>query len=162
LELYNINNPKIKVKMETLSELNQKEAELKTQLEEIKNKKADLANKGKITSRVKTFEDACKELGIDVSSIKQGELSKDEYAYIKLKIIAKALNEGWTPDWTNSNEWKYYPWFDLSKRASGFSSYGYNRWNTNTVAASRLCFKNSELAKFAGTQFVEIYKDYII
>ncbi len=148
--------------METLQELNQKEEELRTQLEEIKSKKADLANKGKVTARIKTFEDACKELGIDVSSIKQGELSKDEYAYIKLKIIAKALNEGWTPDWTNSNEYKHYPWFDLSKGVSGFSYNVSIHWYTSTNAASRLCFKSSELAKFAGTQFVEIYKDYII
>lgn len=67
----------------------------------------------KITDHVKTFEDACSRLGLNSGMFLPGD-SKDEIAYKKLKVIAKALNEGWQPDWTNSNQYKYYPWFDLS------------------------------------------------
>lgn len=52
-----------------------------------------------VTERVKTFDDACKELGIDAEAIQQqwqdaGITMLDEVAYQKLRIITAALNEG--------------------------------------------------------------------
>jgi hypothetical protein len=80
----------------------------------------------KIKDRVKTFEDACKACGIDYHDEldRMGKFKPDEAAYNKIKIIAKALNEGWVPDWTKNNQYKYYPWFDLSS-GSGLSFDGY-------------------------------------
>lgn len=74
-----------------------------------------------IMERVKTFEDACRELGEDhpfVSAytawIKHEEFDDQEdiLAYMKLRIICSALNEGWEPQFTE-DEWRYYPWFWL-------------------------------------------------
>ena len=74
-----------------------------------------------IMERVKTFEDACRELGEDhpfVSAytawIKHEEFDDQEdiLAYMKLRIICAALNEGWEPQFTE-DEWRYYPWFWL-------------------------------------------------
>jgi len=64
--------------------------------------------------RIKTFEDACAELELYPEEVLAGFMktaSTDEIAYRKLRIIAEALNEGWKPDWSNSDEYKYYPWF---------------------------------------------------
>ena len=36
----------------------------------------------------------------------------DILAYLKLRIICAALNEGWEPQFTE-DEWRYYPWFWL-------------------------------------------------
>jgi hypothetical protein len=50
----------------------------------------------KITDRVKIFEDACEVLGLFPNAVAQDDDTIDEAAYKKLKVIAKALNEGWT------------------------------------------------------------------
>lgn len=118
-----------------------------------------------IMDRVKTFNDACDVLGlvhpyqpVGLENIVLKEDLKATIAFIKLGIIARALNEGWTPDWNNSNQAKYYCWFDM-RAGFGFSAtvtyYDY----TNTSVGSRLCFKSRELAEYAGKQFEAIYKD---
>lgn len=73
-----------------------------------------------ITERVKTFEDACKELGEDHKLVQQFKAiqeaiaeDKEATAYFKLGIITAALNEGWEPDITNDNEYRYYPYLCL-------------------------------------------------
>lgn len=67
-----------------------------------------------VTERVKTFEDACKELGIDAEAIQQqwqdaGITMLDEVAYQKLRIITAALNEEWEPEF-KEDEYRYYPY----------------------------------------------------
>lgn len=121
----------------------------------------------KVTDRVKTLSDAYKELGADgalaQNLIEQtANLSKDELAYKKLKVIAEALNEGWKPNWDDSNERKYYPWFKKSLSGVGFSSFDYDCDRSGTGVGSRLVFKSEDLAKYAGTQFLEIYNDFLI
>lgn len=73
-----------------------------------------------ITERVKTFEDACKELGEDHKLVQQFKAiqeaiaeDKEATAYFKLGIITAALNEGWEPDFTNNDEYRYYPYLFL-------------------------------------------------
>jgi hypothetical protein len=73
-----------------------------------------------ITERVKTFEDACKELGEDHKLVQQFKAiqeaiaeDKEATAYFKLDIITAALNEGWEPDFTNDDEYRYYPYLCL-------------------------------------------------
>lgn len=80
-----------------------------------------------ITERVKSFEDACQVLGIstNVPDVK-GLPRKHQKAIVanyKLIIIAEALNEGWKPNWQDSDECKYYPWFDMRNPAGvGYSN----------------------------------------
>lgn len=113
-----------------------------------------------ITERIKTFEDACKELELDPAYELSHILSKDVMAYLKLKIIIRALNEGWTPDFTNGNEYKYYPWFKFVP-GSGFSLNVVRFGRTLTNVGARLCFKERKLAEYAATQFIDIYNDYL-
>lgn len=88
-----------------------------------------------VRDRVKTFEDACKELGSEHpfvktwESIYQGENDPDIsdiadiLAYHKLRIICAALNEGWEPQFTEGEK-RYYPYFFLYDRgeADGMSA----------------------------------------
>lgn len=74
-----------------------------------------------VTERVKTFDDACKELGIDAEAIQQqwqdaGITMLDEVAYQKLRIIIAALNEGWEPEF-KEDEYRYYPYCILYTKA---------------------------------------------
>ncbi len=117
-----------------------------------------------IKERIKNFDDVLLVLEIIPRDFaKQCEsLSKDEVAYRKIKLIAQALNEGWTPDWTDGNWNKYYPWFKMgSPSGVGFSYYVFDRWNACSHVGSRLCFKSSELAEYAGKTFESIYKEFL-
>lgn len=71
-------------------------------------------------NEIQSFEDACEELGISTAQF-FGTETPDEVAYKKLKVIVKAINQGWIPDWNNTNQRKWFPWFNLS---SGFGFSG--------------------------------------
>lgn len=122
----------------------------------------------KITDRIKTLEDVIEQVGIkekdNISIIfDYNGQNKDMIsiqAYSKLILVARVLNEGWTPNWDDSNESKYYPYFDM-RSGVGFSGSSYAIWNTHTAVGSRLCFKSRELAEYAGKQFEAIYKDFL-
>ena len=74
-----------------------------------------------VIERVKTFEDAVKELGdnhplVNTYDTITNEYSEDEMKpvvdYIKVCIIVAALNEGWVPQFVEGEE-RWYPWFWL-------------------------------------------------
>jgi hypothetical protein len=113
-----------------------------------------------ITDKVKSFEDACAQLGISVSDVLSGSDTPDEAAYKKLKVIVRALNQGWTPDWTDGDQYKHYPWFDLSS-GSGLAPYDFVHLYSSSFVGSRLCFKTRELAIYASKQFTSIYSDFM-
>lgn len=120
-----------------------------------------------ITDRVKSFEDACQVLGIstNVPEVK-GLPRKHQKAIIanyKLIVIAEALNEGWKPNWQDSDEYKYYPWFDMSNPAGVGYSYTYNAASlTRAYLGSRLCLKNRELAIYFGQTFTDLFNDSLL
>lgn len=154
-----------------------------------------------VTERIKTFEDACNELGEDHPMVSvydalvtraNGEQSlvewmgKDVVAFLKLRIITEALNEGWHPKFTE-DECRYYPWFFIytkeeydnfseeekrrcvgragdGAKASGGLVYS----NANSASSGsytyngvRLAFSNRDLAEYAGRQFIDIWADFV-
>lgn len=164
---------------------------------EVENKEA-LDAMRPITERVKTFEDACNELGEEnvlVQAYRTAEFNtsgnqndvSDVVAYLKLRIIVAALNEGWQPTFSD-DEYRYYPWFvfytkeeldamDEEERSRvlgrshhnalayagvAFSYTVYASSYSDTDHGGRLCFKNRELAEYAGQQFLAIYADFLI
>ena len=120
-----------------------------------------------ITDRVKSFEDACQVLGIstNVPEVK-GLPRKHQKAIIanyKLITIAEALNEGWKPNWQDSDEYKYYPWFDMSNPAGVGCSDTYDTASHSAAAVgSRLCLKNRELAIYFGQTFTDLFNDSLL
>lgn len=117
-----------------------------------------------MTHTIKTFKDACKKLGLDpVKSLPDVSTlpvkhQKAVIAMAALSIINEALNDGWTPDWSNSNEYKYYPWFDMVSGV-GLSFCVFGRTRSGTTVGSRLVFKSRELAEYAGKQFAFVYQE---
>lgn len=150
-----------------------------------------------VMDRIKTFEDAVEALGEEhpfVFAYRQiediDEYGDDVEAYLKLRIIVEALNEGWKPQFV-AGEWRYYPWFwfytnqqienmdeedrENVCRVVGRASHNANAGGglvysfanyvptySDTVHGSRLAFKTEELAEYAGKQFIEIYRDFMI
>ena len=116
---------------------------------------------------IKTFEDACEHLGINPDNLPntshlEFDLAKPIIAHYKLIIIFKAVNNGWTPDWTNPNEYKYFPWFGFVSSSSGLSSSDCICAIADTCVGSRLCTDKSEKAEFLGKQFKDLYEDYLL
>lgn len=149
-----------------------------------------------VMERVKTFQDAINELGDDNPLVKQYNMLYSEFgatmdadiiAYLKLRIIAAALNEGWEPQFAK-DEWRYYPYFyfytkekyeqlsDEDKgRCVGRSYFNANAggglvyaftFNRSAYSDSsncvRLAFRTSELAEYAGKQFLNIWADFVL
>lgn len=159
--------------METLQVT--KDSALKAHNEASKNGKVLLENLfGKktfqldIKERIKTLDDAILELGeTDVEVIELRKLQNAGITSHILKqqmavVIIKSLNEGWIADWRDSRQYKYFAWFHMgSSSGSGFSYYDFADWHTSSHVGSRLALKSSELAKYVGTQFLEIFKDFM-
>ena len=148
---------------------------------------AQKADKRPITDRIKTFEDAMLELGKEHPLVKDwnlGEnLSPDLEAYLQLRVICAALNEGWEPRFAK-NEYRWYPvfWlytqadldeeegelsmFDVQERVSGpFEKlvYAYSdnfASGVNAFCASRLCLKSEALSAYCGKQFIDLWADF--
>ena len=145
-----------------------------------------------VTDRVKTFNDAVEELGEEHEAVKayravewylRNQMS-DIKAYLQLRIITAALNEGWEPQFVEG-ERRWYGWYDLISKedyealsdeeksrcvgrsgdyASAFGgrvcSYAYYASLVSyTDNSSRLAFKSEKLAEYAAKQFIEIYAD---
>jgi len=115
-----------------------------------------------IKDRIKCFDDVLLENGISREEFEKSckGLEPDEIAYRMAKLVCLAFNEGWVPDWNESNQYKYYPWFEMgSSSGVGFSFGDCDAWFTYSYVGSRLCFKTADLAKYAGKLFEqEIYK----
>lgn len=164
-----------------------------------------------VTERIKTFDDAYNELalrtcGQDASkshpAIQAYDLMQfaedhnnrkapdDIKAFLQLCIITAALNEGWTPQFTE-NERRWYPYFTLwtedelkdksdewkddhklllwggcASYGSGCgvaSSYSSNAWSCAFAdVGSRLAYKTEALAIYAGRTFVPVYARFFL
>jgi hypothetical protein len=125
-----------------------------------------------ITKKITSYEDACKELGLNPEKLPIVEdlPEKDRksiIAYYKLIIVIRALNEGWEAS-ILSNERKYerkywnyfyapYGTYDglVSDDADSACS------SMTTSVGSRLCFKSRKLAAYAREQFRDLYFEYL-
>lgn len=168
---------------------------------EIKEEEAQKAAKRPVEERIKTFDDACRELGenhpyvqmfkdiFEKSTVAGANINSDVVAFLKLRIICAALNEGWQPQFTE-DECRWYPWFylytdkELSEKSEEWKtshalrmigdryhsdydglacahSYAAPSYSS-TYLGSRLCLKSEALATYCGTQFIDIWADFIL
>lgn len=148
------------------------------------------------TERVKTYEDAVWELGNDHPLVEAASSAewrftnsedKDIIAYLKLRVIVAALNDGWKPQFV-PGELRWYPWYELiskdeydamsedekqERRCVGRSNdnayaYGglvssyalYASSLSSAISGSRLAFKSEALAEYAGKQFAELFANF--
>lgn len=110
-----------------------------------------------IRSKIKSFLDACSVLNINPNTVYSETDSISDKAFKRLKIIVKALNEGWYPNWENENEYK---WMNYFKMKGGFSYWVTDYYHTSTFVPSALCLKNKELALHLIEIALDDYKEY--
>lgn len=146
-----------------------------------------------VTERIKTFEDAMLALGEEHPLVKEwqcGEnLSSDLEAYLQLRVICAALNEGWEPQFTE-DEWRWFPWHYLwteseldeksdewksdrhlimigDKYQSEYAGLAYARSSrapsrSSAYFGSRLCLKSEALATYCGKQFIDLWAAFLL
>ena len=57
------------------------------------------------------------------------------------RMIVNFYNKGVLPDWSSTEQYKYYPYFNLGKN---FSYGGYGSWESVSFISARLCFLRVE------------------
>ena len=87
-------------------------------------------------------------------------------AYNRLCTIAQAWNkaDGFEPDFSNTSQYKYFPWFVYDNGAAGFV-FAYTHSTAayaNAHIGSRLCFKTRERAMQFGKQFIDLWNDVFL
>lgn len=146
-------------------------------------------------NQIETLEDAMYKLGLDHPLVQvyrnnkylQEDSEKDVLAYLKLRIITAAINDGWEPKFTN-DEIRWFPWFyiytaeelkELSdeerKRVVGRADFDANSLGglvcsladaassfSYSLVGVRLAFESEEKADYAGRKFIDIYADYLL
>lgn len=120
-----------------------------------------------VTKRIKTLEDACNALGDEHPLVKEYwgvvninlDITQDLISYLKFRIIAAALNEGWEPTFDKDEE-RWYPWFKIKQDGLVFACASNAGSSSYTSLGVRLVFKSKELAEYAGKQFTDIYNDF--
>lgn len=115
--------------------------------------------------KITSYEDACKALNIkpineEVFNVFPKEDRKSMIAYHKLTVIVRALNNGWLPDWENTNERKFYPVFRYVPAGLSYAYASNAATNTSANFGSRLCFSSPALAEYAADHFADLYRDY--
>lgn len=154
-----------------------------------------------ITDTIKTLDDAIAKLGEDNALVKQyraamNKAEVDEYddakdvvAFLELRIITAALNDGWQPTFAE-DEYRFYPWFYLyteekyanldeedkerccrvvgrSGHRSGahgglvYVTASFASSSSVASSGSRIAFKTRELALYAGKQFIQQWCDFM-
>lgn len=87
-------------------------------------------------------------------------------AFNRLCTIAQAWNkeDGFTPDFSNRNQTKWFPWFVYSDDAAGFVYAVTDHAATYAGASvgSRLCFKTSARARQFGEQFIDLWNQVLL
>ena len=144
---------------------------------------------------IRTFDDACSDLNVraqagdELANVLMTDLqfnsprTPDLEAFIKLRIITYAINEGWEPKFVEG-EYRWFPWFYLYTQAeidamseeqrakvlfvgghadSG-AACGVSFANSNlafsisfTLIGARLAFSDKARAEYAGKRFIELY-----
>jgi hypothetical protein len=79
-----------------------------------------------------------------------------------LLIIYKAINNEWKPDWSNWDQYKYYPLFEVLSSGFGFSVSGYVYGDSGSAVGSRLCTDTWEKALYIAEQFKAEYQEYFL
>lgn len=118
---------------------------------------------------IKTLMDVCEEAGVEFEHYKiptSGSNEEKAAMYLKrLKLIASVFNGEWKADLGNTEQRKYYPWFNIVPNTKGpsgfglsFSGDGCGRSYSNLGA--RPYFKDSDTAVYVGKQFLSDFEGW--
>ena len=107
-----------------------------------------------IKTQINSYKDACIYLG--------KECDESVSASEKIKTIIKAFNQGWVADYSNSDQYKYYPYW-IYKVGSGFSLHCVGNELTTTTVGAPFVFEKREICQHVAThpEFVKLYNEML-
>lgn len=118
---------------------------------------------------IASYEDAKKYLGLSDEPLMTicGVNKHHEKALLalsKLFTIAEAWNkeDGFVPDFSNKNQYKYFLWFEYNKDAADFVCAAADWTAANASVGSRLCFATRKRAFDFGKKFESLYNDFLL
>lgn len=132
-----------------------------------------------MSERIKTFDEACMAQGLDPNTVLPDVTCLPESdrkavtSFAMMCIINRSLNtypetnQEWKPDWNDSDQEKYYPWFEVVEKPEGASGFGlsvgvYVFVYANACLGVRLFYRDSATAIYAGETFTELYENMIL
>lgn len=146
--------------------MNKKEAQqqLKVVKKEVKRLEEIVNAPINLFEIITCYTDVCKELGEKEYTEEDFKFLPDYYrkkalAQLQIHQIEKLFNQGFVFDWTNINQYKYYPYFDICSGSLVFSSSVYCHY----YYCSGLAFyKDKKTSNFVGKLFAPIYQNAVI
>lgn len=117
----------------------------------------------------KSFEHACEMLGLNPDRVLRWKNPKNadqeaDNARKRVETIVKAANGDWKPDYNDSNQQKWYPWFVYNSRLRRFrfngTDFGYTYACAGTGA--RLVTKDDKTATYIGKRFVAEFNKFLL
>lgn len=123
------------------------------------------------TTLITSFEQACQIRGYDPEkclpdvSMYPEKHQTAVIAAAKLFIINEAVNEGHEFDWSDYDEYKWYPWFDMEVTEENPSGFRFDGACCDLVLSdvgSRLCYRTKAAAEHAGRTFIDIYRELMV
>lgn len=125
-----------------------------------------------MSKKITTIEECFQLKGLDINimpdvSMLPERFQKAQIALFKLHVAAEVVNDGWEPDYTNWDQTKYQPVFEVNatdekKSGVGLSYCDYDGWLTDSVVGIRLCFEDRDTAIFFGETFKNLYEDLFL
>jgi len=110
---------------------------------------------------IKTYSEVCKKLGVEELTEKDfkqfGEDSKKMLAFHKIKNIEKLFNGSWKPNWKNTSQYKWYPYFDINS-SGGLGGVFFSSFFLSFRGSTGV-YKDEKTASFVGETFIKIYED---
>lgn len=114
-----------------------------------------------ICDRIQSLEDVYELVGLDRQERKQLWDGMRNYPHLihfhQATLITEAYNQGWKPNWDDSSEYKYYPWWNHS----GFRLHVVDYHCSASGVGSRLVFRESRFVEDAVKKFPDVYKGYL-
>ncbi len=88
----------------------------------------------------------------------------------QLIVAVEAVNEGWVPDYSDDNQYKYEIWFEVKIKknkkgevtGSGLALRNVDDWRTGTDAGARLAFESREKANHFWKYFQPLLEDLFL
>ena len=94
-----------------------------------------------------TYKEVCKRL----------KVKEDKNPFNKIKHLEQYFNQGWKPNWSNKNEYKWYPYYTLNS-SSGLVFLGSDGYHYRFYGCVWF-FKTKEISDFIGKTFISIYEE---
>lgn len=115
--------------------------------------------------KIKNFSDVCKELNETELTIQNFYFLPTEqrfkaYKAYQLQTIAKLFNQDWKPNWSNSKEYKYYPYWEYNNKLGGWVFCFVHVCSVHSLAVVAY-YRKKEDCEFVSKVFKDIYSDYL-